>query len=104
MASDINEVAVAPLNLEDYGTDLQAMLLDMAGKDPTILSFNHDENSSKTVDFRRGIIEVIAKSEQTLKNSIVKTLITQIGLNNIDPNNAHNFGLQPKSGEAFFYE
>jgi membrane-bound lytic murein transglycosylase C len=103
--SDINdEVAVAPLNLEDYSTDVQAMLLDMAGKDPTILSLSHDENSSVTVDFRRGFIEVIANSEQTLKNTIVKTLLTQIDPNDIDPNTAHDFGLKSKSGKPFFYE
>jgi membrane-bound lytic murein transglycosylase C len=99
-----DEVAVVPLNLEDYSTDVQAVLLDMAGKDPTILSLSQDENSSVTVDFRRGIIEVIANSEQTLKNSIVKTLLTQVDPNDIDPNTAHDFGLRSKSGKPFFYE
>jgi membrane-bound lytic murein transglycosylase C len=102
--SDIDEVAVVPVNLEGYSTDVQAVLLDMAGKDPTILSLSHDESSSVTVDFRRGIIEVIGNSEQTLKNSIVKTLLTQIDPNDIDPNTAHDFGLQSKSGKPFFYE
>lgn len=102
--SDVNEIEVEQLDLEDYSTDVQAILLDMAGKDPTILSLSHDENSSVTVDFRRGIVEVIADSEQTLKNSIVKTVLTQVDPNDIDPNTAHDFGLQSKSGKPFFYE
>jgi membrane-bound lytic murein transglycosylase C len=56
------------------------------------------------VDFRRGIIEVVANSEQTLRNSIIKTLLTQVDPNDIDPNTAHDFGLQSKSGKPFFYE
>ncbi len=103
--SDIDEkVTTAPLKIEDYITDVQAVLLDMAGQDPTILSLSQDQNSSITVDFRRGIIEVIANSEQALKNSIVKTLLTQVDPNDIDPNTAHDFGLQSKSGKPFFYE
>ncbi len=102
--STVNEVEIEPLAFEDYSTDVQAVLLDMAGKDPTILSLSQDENSSVTVDFRRGIIEVIANSEQTLKKAIVKTLLTQVDPNDIDPNTAHDFGLQSKSGKPFFYE
>lgn len=102
--STVNEVEIEPLAFEDYSTDVQAVLLDMAGKDPTILSLSQDENSSVTVDFRRGIIEVIANSEQTLKKAIVKTLLTQVDPNDIDPNTAHDFGLQSKSGKSFFYE
>ena len=102
--SDIDEVAVVPLSIEGYSSDVQAVLLDMAGKDPTILSLSQDENSSVTVDFRRGIIEIISNSEQTLKKSIVKTLLTQVDPNDIDPNTAHDFGLQSKSGKPFFYE
>lgn len=104
IVNDIDEGAVVPLNLEDYSTDVQAILLDMAGKDPTILSLSQDENSSVTVDFRRGIIEVIGNSKQTLKNSIVKTVLTQVDPNDIDPNTAHDFGLRSKSGKPFFYE
>ena len=102
--SEVNEVPVEQLDLEDYSTDVQAILLDMAGKDPTILSLSQDENSSVTVDFRRGIIEIIADSKQTLKNSIVKTLLTQVDPNDIDPNTAHDFGLQSESGKPFFYK
>jgi len=102
--SDTNEITVEPLALEDYSTDVQAVLLDMAGKDPAILSLSQDESSSVTVDFRRGIIEVIANSEQTLKNAIVKTVLTQVDPNDIDPNTAHDFGLQSKSGLPFFHK
>lgn len=102
--SDIDDDPIEQIDLGDYSTDIQALLLDMAGEDPAILSLTQDENSSVTVDFRRGIIEVIANSEQTLKNSIVKTLLTQVDPNDIDPNTAHDFGLQSKSGKPFFYE
>jgi membrane-bound lytic murein transglycosylase C len=102
--SDIDDVDDAPLNFEVYSHDVQAVFLDMAGKDPTILSLSQDENSSITVDFRRGIIEVLANSKQALKKSIVKTLLTQVDPNDIDPNTAHDFGLQSKSGKPFFYK
>lgn len=102
--STVNEIEIEPLALEDYSTDVQAVLLDMAGEEPTILSLSQDENSSVTVDFRHGIIELITNNEQTLKNSIVKTLLTQVDPNDIDPNTAHDFGLQSKSGKPFFYE
>jgi len=102
--STINEIDNEPLDLEDYTTDVQAVLLDMAGKDPTILSLSHDLNSSATVDFRRGNIEIIANSIATLKKTIVKTLLTQIDPNDIDPNTAHDFGLKSKSGKPFFYK
>lgn len=102
--SDVNDIPVESLDFHGYSTDVQAMLLDMAGKDPTILSLSHDENSSVTIDFRHGIIEIMANSEQALKNSIVKTLLTQVDPNDIDPNTAHDFGLQSKSGKPFFYQ
>jgi membrane-bound lytic murein transglycosylase C len=101
---DIDNVDDAPLSLEVYSNDVQAVFLDMAGKDPTILSLSQDENSSITVDFRHGIIEVIANSKLALKKSIVKTLLTQVNPNVIDPNTAHDFGLQSKSGKPFFYK
>jgi len=102
--NDIDDVNASALNLEVYSNDIQAFLLDIAGKDPTILSLSQDENSSIRVDFRRGIIEIIANSMQTLKKSIVKTLLTQVDPNDIDPNTAHDFGLQSKSGKPFFYK
>lgn len=102
--SQVNEIDAEPLDIENYSTDVQAMLLDMAGKDPTILSLSHDENSSVTVDFRRGIMEIVADSEQTLKNTIVKAMLTQVDPSEIDPNTAHDFGLQSKSGKPFFYK
>ena len=99
LSLDANEV-----DLSQYEVDVQNVLLDMAVKDPTILSLSQDENSSVIVDFRQGIIEVNANSLQALKKSIVKTLLTQVDPNDIDPNTAHDFGLQSKSGKPFFYK
>jgi membrane-bound lytic murein transglycosylase C len=99
LSLDANEI-----DLSQYEVDVQNVLLDMAVKDPTILSLSQDENSSVIVDFRQGIIEVNANSLQALKKSIVKTLLTQVDPNDIDPNTAHDFGLQSKSGKPFFYK
>jgi membrane-bound lytic murein transglycosylase C len=99
LSLDANEI-----DLSQYEADVQNVLLDMAVKDPTILSLSQDENSSVIVDFRQGIIEVNANSLQALKKSIVKTLLTQVDPNDIDPNTAHDFGLQSKSGKPFFYK
>lgn len=88
----------------NYSADVQSLLLDMSVNNPTILALQQNENSSVTVDFRQGRIELISASQQSLKNSIVETVLTQIDPNDIDPKTAHDFGLKSSSGKPFFYQ
>lgn len=87
----------------NYSAHVQATLLEMAGNNPAILSLQQNDNSSVVVDFREGRIELISTSQQSLKNVIVQTVLTQIDPNDIDPKTAHDFGLKSRSGKPFFY-
>ena len=73
------------IDFEEYDDDVAALLReyqshsDSKGSyNPSVLSFNETEEANTLVDFENGLIFLTAITPETLKQSIVDVLLTQI--------------------------
>ena len=98
----LSGLAVA-IDFEEYDDDVAALLReyqshsDSKGSyNPSVLSFNETEEANTLVDFENGLVFLTAITPETLKQSIIDVLLTQIDPSVIDAKTAQDF--ENKSG------
>jgi membrane-bound lytic murein transglycosylase C len=103
-------LAVA-IDFEEYDDDVAALLReyqshsDSKGSyNPSVLSFNETEEANTLVDFENGLVFLTAITPETLKQSIIDVLLTQIDPSVIDAKSAQDFGLvNETTNKPFFW-
>ena len=99
------------IEFDQYDDDVAALLREYQGEsdqqgsyNPSVLSFNQTIDTETLVDFEKGLILVSAITPESLKQSIVNVLLTQIDPSVIDAKTAQDFGLvNQQTNRPFFW-
>ena len=99
------------IEFDQYDDDVAALLREYQGQsseqgsyNPSVLSFNKTMDTDTLVDFEKGFIFVSAITPESLKQSIINVLLTQIDPSVIDAKTAQDFGLiNQKTNRPFFW-
>ena len=99
------------IEFDQYDDDVAALLREYQGQsseqgsyNPSVLSFNQTMDTDTLVDFEKGFIFVSAITPESLKQSIINVLLTQIDPSVIDAKTAQDFGLiNQKTNRPFFW-
>tara|TARA_B110000967_G_scaffold91985_1_gene94644 strand:- start:281 stop:1339 length:1059 start_codon:yes stop_codon:yes gene_type:complete len=102
---------VLPIEFDQYDDDVAALLREYQGQsdqkgsyNPSVLSFNETAETKTLVDFEKGFIFVSGITPESLKQSIINVLLTQIDPSVIDAKTAQDFGLiNQKTNRPFFW-
>lgn len=103
--------SAAAIEFDQYDDDVAALLREYQSEsdqqgsyNPSVLSFNQTTDAKTLVDFEKGLILVSAITPETLKQSIVNVLLTQIDPSVIDAKTAQDFGLvNQQTNRPFFW-
>ena len=102
---------VLAIEFDQYDDDVAALLREYQGQsdqkgsyNPSVLSFNETAETKTLVDFEKGFIFVSGITPESLKQSIINVLLTQIDPSVIDAKTAQDFGLiNQKTNRPFFW-
>ena len=103
--------SVIAIEFDQYDDDVAALLREYQSQSdnqgsytPSVLSFNQTIDTDTLVDFEKGLIFVSAITPESLKQSIINVLLTQIDPSVIDAKTAQDFGLiNQKTNRPFFW-
>jgi len=101
----------AAVEFDQYDDDVAALLREYQGHSdqkgsytPSVLSFNETSETNTLVDFEKGFIFVSGITPESLKQSIINVLLTQIDPSVIDAKTAQDFGLvNQNTNRPFFW-
>lgn len=99
------------VEFDQYDDDVAALLREYKGHSdqkgsytPSVLSFNETSETNTLVDFEKGFIFVSGITPESLKQSIINVLLTQIDPSVIDAKTAQDFGLvNQNTNRPFFW-